>query len=352
MCEHSDECGACKRAKLTGQIARSRNDAAQDLFDLRKKLKEAGCLDPDPSGYALRFICILAALAVGWSAMFLVSDQWAWAAGVFLVAFASVQAGFVGHDIADGAVTRSRKLSRILGHTLMTFSAGMSASYFEDFHRSHHTMVLRGPSGFADKKEPRNPYLVGLLNTAMNVHGLVYYAVFILLRGALYRIESIRFVRANWTFAKWDAVLLVGHYVIWLVIPAVIVGPWAALVAYLACAFVGGPYLGFVLSLNHEGMPDYVKGDRVPVLEHVLATTKNLQRSNLANFLLGGFNNHIEHHLFSRIPISRLPKARDIMEEFCLDRGYAYKQASIRDTIRDNIRFFSGKAPGGLQAVE
>ena len=165
-----------------------------------------------------------------------------------------------------------------------------------------------------------------------------------------HRIESIRFVRANWTTARLDAILLVGHYLIWLVIPSFIVGPWAALVAYLACAAVGGPYLGFVLSLNHEGMPDYVKGDRVPVLEHVLATTKNLQRSNLANFLLGGFNNHIEHHLFSRIPISRLPIARDIMQDFCLQRGYAYQQATLSDTIRDNIRFFRGVVRGGLQA--
>jgi fatty acid desaturase len=352
MCDSPIDCQACEQAACVNQCqVRTRNEAAQDLFELRRLLKEAGCFDPDPWGYTIRFAGTIAALAIGWSAMFLVSHQLAWALGVVLVAFASVQAGFVGHDIADGAVTRSRRLSAILGHTLLTLSAGMSASYFDNFHRSHHTMVLRGPSGFEDRKEPRNPYLVGLLEAAMSIHGLVYYAVFILLRGALYRIESIRFVRANWATARLDAILLVGHYLIWLVIPSLIVGPWAALVTYLACAAFGGPYLGFVLSLNHEGMPDYVKDDRVPVLEHVLATTKNLQRSNFANFLLGGFNNHIEHHLFSRIPISRLPKARDIMQKFCLERGYAYQQASLRDTIRDNIRHFSGGVTSGLQAV-
>lgn len=349
MSECSKDCQGCKRADV-GHV-RSRKEAARDLFELRKQLKDAGCFSPDPWGYALRFAGILGALAVGWSALFLSSAQTHWMVGVLIVAFASVQAGFVGHDIADGAVTRSRKLSAVLGHTLMTFAAGMSASYFEDFHRSHHTMVLRGPGGFENKQAPKNPYLVGLLNKAMNIHGLVYYAVFILLRGALYRIESIRFVHAKWKIAGWDAVLLVGHYLIWFVIPALLVGPWAALAAYLACAIVGGPYLGFVLSLNHEGLPEYVKGDRVPVLEQVLATTKNLQRSRIANFLLGGFNNHIEHHLFSRIPISRLPEARDIMQAFCAERGYDYKQASLGASIRDNIRFFSNSGSTELQAI-
>ncbi|GGE54445.1 fatty acid desaturase family protein [Actibacterium pelagium] len=134
-------------------------------------MKVAGCFDPDPWASTLRFTGILAALATGWCAMFLVSDPLAWAVGIVFVAFASMQAGFVGHDIADGAVTRSRKLSALLGHTLMTFSTRMSASYFEDFLRSHHSMVLRGPSGFEGSQKPRNPYLVGLLDAEKKIHG-------------------------------------------------------------------------------------------------------------------------------------------------------------------------------------
>ena len=172
----------------------------------------------------------------------------------------------------------------------------------------------------------------------------------ITLQGFSLKFDSIQTLRNNPKGTRVDQVILALHFLLWFGLPVYMLG-WAdATINYLLMTWFIGPYLGSVFLVNHIGTHVAHSGDKMPAFIQRLITTRNLGGSRLEDIYFGGMNNHIEHHLFSRIPISRLPKARDIMQAFCIERGYAYQQAHIGDTVRDNIRYFRGSSPAKVIA--
>ncbi|TMH63877.1 MAG: hypothetical protein E6H57_16515 [Betaproteobacteria bacterium] len=61
----------------------------------------------------------------------------------------------------------------------------------------------------------------------------------------------------------------------------------------------------------------------------------------LDDFLFGGLNNHIEHHLFPSMPTARLRSARRITREFCRRHGIAYSEMSWFAAAREVARHFN-----------
>lgn len=73
----------------------------------------------------------------------------------------------------------------------------------------------------------------------------------------------------------------------------------------------------------------------------VCQTTKNLKCGNwFIDWLTGGLNYHIEHHLLPSIPRQYLPTIQPIVERTCAEFGYPYKiYSSFREYYRDHYRF-------------
>ena len=66
----------------------------------------------------------------------------------------------------------------------------------------------------------------------------------------------------------------------------------------------------------------------ISFFEQELTVTRNLGASRLHDFLFGGLNNHIEHHLFPSMPTVRLRAARRITRDFCRWHGLPYREMS------------------------
>ena len=64
-------------------------------------------------------------------------------------------------------------------------------------------------------------------------------------------------------------------------------------------------------------------------------TTRNVKPNFLVDFLYGGLNYQIEHHLFTMIPRNRLGKARPIVKEFCRQRGIPYYETGTLRSYRE-----------------
>jgi fatty acid desaturase len=67
----------------------------------------------------------------------------------------------------------------------------------------------------------------------------------------------------------------------------------------------------------------------LPVMERITRSTRNLGRSRWSDFVFGGVNNHIEHHLFPKVPAMRLRQARAITREFCRNHGIPYSETNF-----------------------
>lgn len=307
---------------------------------LHDRLREAGCFKPAYGAYALKTALTMGALALGF-AVLLSAPGWPIRLGLLtMLAFVSIQAAFLGHDASDGAITENRRASHWLGQVLMSFVSAMSSSYFGYLHKVHHLTVHRGAGGLGTGELVVNPYELAWLKRLLAGNGMLFMIATICLRGLMFRLESLRFVLQNRRKTGTDRVFMVLHAFIWLALPVPFIGLTDTVINYIAIMLLSGPYIGLVLVLNHEGMSKAGSLRHLSVVERVTETTRNLGSSFWSDFVFGGVNNHIEHHLFPNIPTMRLGRARKITRAFCRENGVRYVETGFVEALIEAVRYF------------
>jgi fatty acid desaturase len=90
-----------------------------------------------------------------------------------------------------------------------------------------------------------------------------------------------------------------------------------------------GLYIGSVFAPNHKGMPIQMPGEEWDWLTRQVVTSRNIRSSYLTDFLYGGLNYQIEHHLFPTMPRKALRQARPITIEYCSQIGLPYHEVGV-----------------------
>src|SRR5262245_30671352 len=134
--------------------------------------------------------------------------------------------------------------------------------------------------------------------------------------------------------------MLVLHSALWFGPPVLALGFWPALLNYALITLLDGPYLGVIFLVNHIGTRMIEPGDGATFFMQELSTTRNLGMSRAHDFLFGGLNNHIEHHLFPSMPTARLRDARRITRAFCLRHGLPYREMTWFAAAREVFAHF------------
>lgn len=301
----------------TDQQVKVTKDRDRALYgELRDRLMKAGCFRPTPWAYGIRIALVLLTIALGYIALLNGPELIVRTVLVLLIAFASVQAGFIAHDAGDGGVTRNRKLAACLRHVLMSFVSAMSSSYFRYLHKVHHLTLQRGGRGLGSDEFDVNPYEIGWFKKLVSFNGIVFTIATVCLRGLTFKLESIRYVLRNLKATRVDRVLMALHALFWLALPIPFIGVLDTAINYGLVTLFIGPYVGTVLILNHSGMSAARSLTHLSMIERVSRTTRNLGQSAWSDFVFGAVNHHIEHHLFPQIPATRLRQARKITKEF------------------------------------
>ena len=89
---------------------------------------------------------------------------------------------------------------------------------------------------------------------------------------------------------------------------------------------VAGIYLGLIVATNHKGMPVWAKGAQLAFMERQVLSSRNVTSNPLWDFVFGGLNYQIEHHLFPTMPRVNLRLARVQVKPFCLAHGLGYEE--------------------------
>ena len=87
--------------------------------------------------------------------------------------------------------------------------------------------------------------------------------------------------------------------------------------------------MGSVFAPNHKGMPVLEKDSRNGFMRDQATTSRNVFPHPLTDFIYGGLNYQIEHHLFPNMPRKNFNKARQVVKEFCLARSIPYHETSV-----------------------
>jgi fatty acid desaturase len=99
-----------------------------------------------------------------------------------------------------------------------------------------------------------------------------------------------------------------------------------------------GLYLGCCFAPNHKGMPMLEEGKEPDYLRRQVLTSRNVRGSRVVDFLMGGLNYQIEHHLFPSMPRPNLRRAQPLVRAFCAEPGISYRESSVFGSYREALR--------------
>ena len=246
--------------------------------------------------------------------------------------------GFVGHDAGHYALSRKRWVNDFWGQFGMTFLCGMSFGFWRSRHNRHHNHcqeVDGDPdmhfgvlfSVYPDSASWRTP----LGRFFLSIQKWAFWPLSAFYWVAL-RYDAIRDLFQRPKETKVDRFLMPLHWIVLLVVPGLVFGWPAAIVAYVTMSCISSVMTASVFIPNHIGMRRIDRGDpndRPGYLEQQVTTSRNISNPPLLDFFYGGLNSQIEHHLFPRVSHHRYRAMRPIVRAFCQERGIAYHEASL-----------------------
>ena len=303
---------------------------------LRERIDEAGLLDRAYSYYCWRggvsLSLLLGAIAL---TLRLIGQPGFLPIGGLLLALGSVQVALIGHDAGHLAIFRQSRANRLAGYACWSLLLGIGFAYWADRHARHHANT----NDLTTDPDLQWAGLVAYSDVAIGARQrrhawlLKYQAVL----GPVYTLGlAFAFRAEGWAFAlhRLRGLARIGEItclsvsaVAWLA-PAALVGP-AWLAAYALGQILAGLYLALVIAPNHKGMPLWPHAATPSFLERQVLSSRNVASSGCVDFLFGGLNYQIEHHLFPTMPRNHFKSASAIVRPFCEAHGLAYDETSV-----------------------
>lgn len=311
---------------------------------LRHELKDAGCFEPALWRQMGNMVFVVSAFGLGYLTLLGDPATGPRLAALVLIAFANVHAGFIAHDAGHRAVTRKRRIADGIGYFFLTFLTAVTYGHFQDIHTRHHSNC----NVRTHDPDMQSGAFSLYLESAFEKRGLgwlvtryqaVLIWILVSLQGFTLKIDSVRFMCREPRRARVDWLILPLHLALWSGLPVYVLGFGDAAVNYALMTWFTGPYLGAVFVVNHIGTEVIGPDDDISFFEQQITTTRNLGASRIADFLFGGVNNHIEHHLFPNLPRKGLRRARTITRDFCQRHGIPYRETSWLRAAAEVSRF-------------
>ena len=129
-------------------------------------------------------------------------------------------------------------------------------------------------------------------------------------------------------------------------------GGWDAALFIVINQLAIGLYAGSVFAPNHKGMPLLGRDAHLDFLTRQVVTARNIKSGFLNDFLFGGLNYQIEHHLFPTMSRNRLKEAKKLIEPFCLSHSIPYREESVFESQKTILRYlYAMSAPLRVKAA-
>jgi fatty acid desaturase len=297
--------------------------SASDFAELSQEVRQAGLLDRRLGHYAVRVGLTLAVLAATWVVFAYLGDTWWQLVTAAFLAVVWAQVSFIG-----------------LGHAGLI---GLSYDWWVGKHNRHHANpnhehdpdldipILAFTAGQSRDKR-------GFSRWTVKYQAFLFFPL-LLLEGMSLHWSSVEAVWRGQTRRRGlEMTLLIAHTVAYLAAVFLVLSPWKALVFIAVHQGLWGLYMGCSFAPNHKGMPSATDEDGWDFLRKQVLTSRNVCGGRWVDFVLGGLNYQIEHHLFPSMPRPNLRRARPIVQAFCAVRGVAYHESGLLRSYGDVLR--------------
>jgi fatty acid desaturase len=315
-----------------------------EYTQLSRQIKQAGLLDRRRGWYAARISLNLALLAGGWAAFAVLGDSWWQLVTAAYLAVVFTQLAFVGHDAGHRQIFRSRRANDLVGLFHADLLVGVSFGWWVPKHNDHHS----NPNHEDLDPDIGIAVLAFTADQASSKHGLVrliaryqawLFFPLLLLEAAHLHLASIRSIlRGSGRTNTVEGLLLLAHVAGYLAALLLVLSPLQAVAFIVVQQGLFGLYLGCSFAPNHKGMPTLTEADQLDFLRRQVLTSRNVAGSRPVDFVLGGLNYQIEHHLFPNMPRPNLRRAQPLIRAFCQQHGLPYTEASLFGSYAEAIR--------------
>ncbi len=311
---------------------------------LLKEVREQGLLRPRIGFYAALLLAQVLALAATVAGMVWLRHSWSALLLAPVFAVVSTQFAFLGHDAIHRQVVREDRTSRLLGLFAGNLMNGLSYGWWRAKHNAHHAHpndLDSDPDVYAGAilfDRGQAGVRVGLAGWLTRYQAWLYVPLLTLEAMNLHLSSVMAVVRPGLRYRRVEAALLMLHFAAYLTLLALTLSWGQALVFVAVHQAVFGVYLGCSFAPGHKGMPVLGPDEAAdPLLRQVL-TSRNVRGGRGLEFLLGGLNYQIEHHLFPSMPRANLHRAQPVVRRFCAERGIAYAEVSVAATYLAVLR--------------
>ena len=161
----------------------------------------------------------------------------------------------------------------------------------------------------------------------------------LLLEGLNLHVAGLLALRERPPKARWlESALLALHLAGYVAVVLLVLSPLQAMVFIAVQQGVFGFYMGCSFAPNHKGMPILAPGEEPDFLRRQVLTSRNVRGGRLVDFVLGGLNYQIEHHLFPSMPRPNLRRAQVLVRQFCREHRISYTETSLVQSYAISLR--------------
>ena len=317
---------------------------ANEYAELKRLVKQKGLLDKQLAYYTYKMLLTLSLLALSIIFLAIVDNLWLQLLNAAFLAFVLVQIFFIGHDLGHQQVFRSTRANEIFG-LVISFIVGASRTWWVEKHNQHHS----NPNDLDLDPDIEIPVLAFSEDQALNKTGVYRFVVryqafffypILCLEGFGVRLASVLYMLRNkGNYPMTEPLLMAAHIAIYLGSMFYLLSAWHAMIFIVVNQLVIGLYLGWTFAPNHKGMLLLDSKGKMDFLRRQVLTSRNVKSSSINDFLYGGLNYQIEHHLFPSMPRNRLKEAQKIVKPFCRAHSIPYHETSVLQSQREILQY-------------
>jgi len=345
MFNHGD---ILKHRKPVGTYRMANRHPADDDFEkLIRMFHEKGWFTTDWEWYARKTIVAVIFFIVAVTCVVGFEHRYIHYIGAIILTLGWQQCGFIMHDAMHKQLFRKNRWSDCkLGLLSGSFVLGFSAHWWHDEHIFHHVMcnTVDAETRFADPQMWENcwaqheklfPLFSGYIQYFFIKIQHITFIPFVIWFGRFEIVTDSYRLERRW----YEIVALTCHwvYMIWLM--SYLATWWEVFVFYFFVATVEG-FFHFQLILSHYCKMFYTVDEFHATSWYVtqVLTNVNIDVHPYWDWIWGGLNFHVEHHLFPLLGRRHLREAGDYVKAICKKHNIDYDMCSMPQALVKTIK--------------
>ena len=316
-----------------------------EYAELKQFVRQEGLLEKQPRYYTYKILSTVGLLALSIAFLLLVHNFWLQLLNAAFMAFVFGQIGFLGHDGGHRQIFKATWKNDIIVLLQGNLLVGMSYSWWNNKHNAHHSH----PNQLDMDPDIGIPAISFTQEQALSKRNffrfMAKYQVFFffpllaLVTMDLQRVSILHLMKKKVQHPIAEISMIILHYVLYFGLIFSQLNLWQGIIFILVHQALFGLYLGMTFAPNHKGMPILAKESQMDFLQRQVLTARNVTSHPFNDYMYGGLNYQIEHHLFPSMPRNNLKRAQKIIREYCASHSISYYETSSIQSIKEILTY-------------